>query len=134
MIFVDSWIWVQFFEEGHSKGAEDALRKAFGEVAVINTVVIMEVKYVILKKYGKDMADSVTNTIEVLPNIRVLPVTSDVAKLAADIRKKYYKKERQMSYADALNAATAILSGCSKLCSGDPDFAEMDEIKTEIIE
>ncbi|MBI4162324.1 MAG: PIN domain-containing protein [Candidatus Aenigmarchaeota archaeon] len=133
MIFIDSWVWIEFFQEETSKPVKAVLQRAVTDSVVISTIVLMEVKYSILKKYGKEMADSVINTIEIFPNIKVLPVTSDVARTAADIRKKYYNKKRQLSYADAINIATAMLSGCNKLYSGDRDFEKIDELKTEII-
>ena len=79
-------------------------------------------------------ADDALYMIKNYPNIRVVPVTEDVATLAAKLRVKYYKKpERTVSYADMINLATAILTGCKKLYSGDNDFRGMEVIETEII-
>ena len=48
---------------------------------------------------------------------------------------KYYdRKNRQFSYADAIHLATALITGCDRLFTGDPDFIGIDEnIKLELL-
>lgn len=67
-------------------------------------------------------------------DLHIVPLTIEIAKLSADLRLKYYKRlNKELSYADSINLATAILSKCNVLYSGDPDFANIEELKTIIV-
>lgn len=95
-------------------------------------------KKVYFELRGKEavMLPEVEDPLEELRQLRkeIVPVTSGVAKYAADLRDKYYQKgERELSYRDFIHLATAILAGCKKLYSGDPDFENIGEMNTEII-
>ena len=133
MIFLDSWIWIEYFSQDEKyKEVEKVLE--VNEKIVISTTVILEVKYRISKKFGIEKSENAIYVIENLPNIFIIPVSLDIAKLAADLRIKYYKtKEREISFIDSLHLATALLTGCRKLYSGDPDFKNIEEIETVII-
>ena len=135
MIFIDSWVWIEFFskDEGWKK-AEEVIEKLEEREGIISSIVLMEVKYRIRKKYDRQLSDRVIHTIQAFDTLRVLPVTAKVAKYAANLRNKYYKREeREISYADSIHLATADLSGCDILFTGDPNFKDVDEIETEII-
>src|SRR3989344_5841501 len=133
MIFLDSWIWIEYFSQDEKyKEVEKIL--GGNEKIVISTTVILEVKYRISKKFGIEKADSAINVIENFPDISVMPISVDTAKLAADMRIKYYKaREREISFIDSLHLAAALLTGCKKFYSGDSDFKDIEEIKTMII-
>ena len=135
MFFIDSWIWIEFFsEDDRYKEAEKVIEKLQEKEGVISTTVLMEVKYRIKKKYDRELSDRVIHIMEAFDNLNILPVTSEVAKYAADLRDKYYKrKQKELSYADAIHLATAVLTDCEVLYSGDPDFEDIDEIETEIV-
>lgn len=135
MIFLDSWIWIEFFSKGNRwKKADHIVAFLQNEKGIVSSMVLMEIRYRFLRKFGKEKADRVIHTIESFKNLEIVPVTSGVAKYAADLRDKYYQKgERELSYGDAICLATAILTGCRRLYSGDPDFANIDEMNTEII-
>jgi predicted nucleic acid-binding protein len=97
-------------------------------------MVLTELKYIIAKRYGIRKSDEVIHQILTLPNIKILPVSMDVALLAASLRIKYYHKEkRPLSYGDVINLATALIANCKVFYSGDPDFKGIEEIKTIII-
>ncbi len=136
MIFIDSWVWIEFFSEGEkSKKAEKIIEELEERDGVISPTVLMEVKYRIKKKYDRELSDRTIHAIEAFDNLTVLPVTSKVAKYAADLRDKYYERNvRELSYADAIHIATAILSDCERLYSADPDFEDIDEIQTVVVE
>lgn len=135
MIFLDSWIFIEFFSEGsRSKKAEHVVTLLQNEKGIVSSTVLMEVRYRFLRKFGKEKADQVIHIIESFENLEIVPVTSGVAKYAADLRDKYYQKgETELSYGDAIHLATAILTGCKRLYSGDPDFENISEMNTEII-
>jgi len=64
-----------------------------------------------------------------------MPVIDEIAAHAAELRSQYYESgERELSYADAIHLATAVAHDeCETLYSGDPDFADLDEIETVIL-
>lgn len=63
-----------------------------------------------------------------------MPVTEKVAVYAADLRHKYYdRNQNAISYADSIHLATAAMTDCDKLYTGDPDFEEIEEVETEVI-
>ncbi len=135
MIFIDSWVWIEYFSDDKRwKEAEAVLQKLEEEKGVISSLVLAEVRYRILIKFGTEKADRIIHTIESFQNLQVVPVNTEVAKYGADLRDKYYQRgEKELSYADAIHLATAVLVNCNKLYSGDPDFEGIGEIETEII-
>jgi len=135
MIFIDSWVWIEFFSEGEkSDKAEKVIQELEKREGIISSTVIMEVKYRIKKKYDRELSDRTVHAIEAFDNLTILPVNSKVAKYAAELRDKYYKRNtRELSYADAIHIATAIMSDCEVLYSGDPDFEDIDEVNTEVL-
>ncbi|MDY6764558.1 MAG: PIN domain-containing protein [Halobacteria archaeon] len=135
MIFIDSWIWLEFFLEDESwKASEKVIEKLEDEQGVIASTVLLEVRYRINRKFGGEKADRVTTLINSFDNLEILPVTAEAAIYAADLRRKYYKRdERELSYADAIHIAIASMTECDELYTGDPDFENVDEIQTHII-
>jgi predicted nucleic acid-binding protein len=136
MIFIDSWVLIEFFSEGteFEKAKNTIERMIRSENVVISAMVIAELKYRIAKKYSIKKSDEAIYKIQGLPNVKILPITTDVAILAADLRIKYYDKEnRPVSYADMINLATAVMMKCDRFYSGDPDFKDMEEIKTVVL-
>lgn len=135
MFFIDSWVWIEFFSKDESwKKAEEVIKILEKEEGVISSIVLMEVKYRIGRKYDSGLSDRVIHAIEAFDNLTILPVTAEVAKYAADLRDKYYKRdEKEPSYADAVHLATADMTNCDILFTGDPDFRDVDEIETEVI-
>ncbi len=108
MMYIDSWVWIEFFsEENCYKKAEKVIDTLSDNRGIISTVVLMEVKYQIKKKYGGELADRVIHIVESIDNLTILHVTSKVAKYSADLRDKYYKgNNRELSYADGIHLAT----------------------------
>lgn len=134
MIALDSWIWLEFFLEGKkAKAAEAVLKQAERNGGIISTLALTEIQYGVGKQQGLTKADELIYLIEHFPKLKIVPVVHEIAKLAADLRLKYYSQKRQLSYADTIHLATAILAGATRFISGDPDFRDMEEISTEII-
>lgn len=100
---------------------------------VVSTFCLLEVKYHVMKRLGHEKGEDACFLIRRMPNMEVISVSKNIAELAADIRNKYYdKKNRPMSFGDAVHIATAIESNCSRVVSGESDFKDIEEIKSEI--
>lgn len=98
----------------------------------VSSVCLMEVKYHMIKERGHDSAEEVMFFIKKINNLEIVFLTDKIAERAADIRIKYYSKERPLSFADAAHIATAIEMNCSKIITADSDFNGIKEIRTEI--
>lgn len=82
-----------------------------------------EVKYIVLRKDGKDAWKEVEASLGSLP-IEFVPATRELADRAA-----YFKANYQISLADAF-AASLAKEKASELVTGDPEFKAMEkEIK-----
>jgi predicted nucleic acid-binding protein len=81
-----------------------------------------------------ERADRVVGAIQRFEGLEIAPVTTEAALTAARLREKYYQRgERELSYADAIHLAIAVMTDCDVLYSGDDDFAELDELETTIV-
>lgn len=135
-ILLDSHVFLDYFlrSENEKKAKELVSTVINGKAGgIVSAIALAEIKYKILKMLGHDKAENAMFLIKNAPNMIVVDVSDDIAESAADIRYKYYKKnEREMSYADAIQIATALVSECTLIVSGDPDFEGLDEIKIEV--
>lgn len=126
MIFIDTWIWLEFL--GGSSGVSNDI--VLMPYKITSTAALLEVKYHATKKFGPENAEKIMYLIENDNSTTILPLNIRIAKMAADLKLKYYdKKERPISFIDCINLATAISSGCRKLYTGDPDFDGISEIE-----
>lgn len=64
------------------------------------------------------------NAVLVFPNLKIIDVTLNVIKMAAELSEKYSLKPR-----DAIHAATAILNGEKEIITDDADFDKVKELK-----
>jgi len=135
VIFLDSWVWLEFFQEDERADRAEAVIEQIGEErAVVAPTVLMEVRYQIKRRYGDDKADRVVTAITGFDSLDVVPTTAEVGLYAADLRDRYYRRsDRAISYADAIHIATADLTGCDTLYTGDSDFEDVDEVDVEIV-
>jgi predicted nucleic acid-binding protein len=134
MIGVDSWIWLEFFFRGPKQAAaERVLERLKEEGGVISTMALAEIRFHIARKFGLQHADEALHFVANIPNLTILPLVTDAARLAAGLRLKYYSVKRPLSFADATHIATAVLAGCSMFHSGDPDFRGIEEIRTVVV-
>lgn len=135
-IFLDSYIFLEVFLNGSKQvRAEHILSKIKnGEFhCIISAFALLEIKYHILRKLGHENAERAAYILRTYPNIGIVDMDEPIAELAANIRFKYYdKNKRPMSFGDAVHIATAIHTECDMLISGEEDFRNLDEIKTEI--
>lgn len=133
MIFIDTWLWMELLgNSAETEEAQDIIQST--EKKVISTAVLTELRYHCTKKFNVENTESITHLIESNDNILIVHLTNEIAKLAADLRLKYYdKKTKDLSFIDVINLATAILTGCNKFYTGDKDFDDINEIKVENI-
>ncbi len=132
MIGLDAWIFLKYYSSGSKR---DKCSKLISneEKKIISTVVLMEVLYKSTKKLGKIKTKEIIRDIVSSSSIVLVNVDRDIAEKAANLRLKYYKKGRELSYSDCIHLATAILSKCKKFYSGDPDFKGINEMPIEIV-
>ena len=127
-IFLDSWVFVEYFSKKDNKECVRIIEDK--AVKVINTTVLLEVKYRLAKLFDLEKANYAIQIIESLDNIKIIPITKEIADLACDLRLKYYNdKTRDLSYIDTINLATSILTGCEKFYTGYKDFHGIAEME-----
>jgi len=138
VIFLDSWVWLEFIFSGDKADeAESLIERANtpDEGGLIAPTILAEVSYRTRVVEDDDTANKAVRAIRDFQHIESMPVIDEIAEYAAELRFKYYESgERELSYADAIHLATAIMhDDCDTLYSGDPDFADLDEIETVIL-
>jgi predicted nucleic acid-binding protein len=136
--FLDSWVWLEFvFSGDRADQAESVIERANtpDEGGLVAPTIITEVAYRTRVVEDRETADEVVRAIRDFEYIESLPLVDEIAEYAADLRFKYYDPgERELSYADAIHLATAVVhDDCETLYSGDPDFAGVDEIETVVL-
>ena len=138
MIFLDSWVWLEFLFSGEKADkAESLIERAntADEGGLIAPTVIAEVSYRIRTVEDESTATEAISAIRDYDHIDCLPLIDDIAEYAAELRFKYCSRaERELSYADAIHLAMATVhDDCHTLYSGDSDFTAVDEIETVIL-
>ena len=138
MIFLDSWVWLEFIFSGDKEDEAESLIEQANtaeEGGLIAPTIIAEVSYRVRVVDDRETANEAVRAIREFQYIESMPLIDDIAEYAAELRFKYYEPgERELSYADAIHLATAVVhDDCSELYSGDPDFADPDEVETSIL-
>ena len=123
---LDSFALLAFFrgEPGEEKVAALLERAGLRDEPLHMTEVnYAEVKYIVIRKDGKDRWEEIARELPALP-IEFHPATRPVADLAADFKARY-----KLSLADAFAAALAK-ERKAELVTGDPEFKALEkEIK-----
>lgn len=138
MIFLDSWIWLEFLFDGEkAQRAESVIERAdSADVGgLIAPTVIAEISYRIRSVESEQLASEAISAITDYSHIESVPIVDDIGEHAAALRFKYYDRTAQaLSYADAIHLAIASLhDSCDTLYTGDPDFEGVDEIETVVL-
>lgn len=138
MIFLDSWVWLEYVFDGDAwRDAAAAIERANAadEGGVVSATVIAEVSYRVRREKDAETAREVVGAIRDFEHVEVAPVVDEIAEYAAELRHEYYRRgDCELSYADAIHLATAAtIAECHTLYSGDPDFADVDEVETVIL-
>lgn len=132
MAYLDSWIWIEYVLGGEAEAdAETVLNDAHDHGGTTSAITLTEVDYIIRREIDRETADFVTSSIEDSDSLRLVSVSDDIALRASSIRTKYYqRRERELSYADSIHIATAVLTDCDVIHTGDSDFESLDEIES----
>ncbi len=138
MIFLDSWVWLEYIFSGDKEEeAEAVIQQANSrdEKGIITPTILAEVSYRVRVVADEETAEEAVRAIHAYEHIDSIPVVDEIGEYAAELRFKYYEPgERELSYADAIHLATAVVyDDCDALYSGDSDFANLDEIETVIL-
>lgn len=138
MIFVDSWVWLEFLFDGDRADAAASTieRAASAEVGgLVAPTVLAEVSYRVRRVEDGDAAAEAVRALRDYEHVESMPVIDEVAEYAAELRHEYYERgECEPSYADAIHVATAAMhEECRALYTGDPDFADVDEVETVVL-
>lgn len=138
MIFLDSWVWLEYLFGGDgADDAETAIQRAESpdEGGLVAPTVITEVAYRVRVVDGEEAATAAVRAIRDFEHIESIPLVDEVAEYAAELRYKYYDpRNRELSYADAIHLATAVMhDDCHVLYTGDTDFEGVEEIETEVL-
>ena len=100
---------------------------------VLSAIALTEIKYRIMKLFGHDKAEEAIFLIKNSSNLKIVPMSEEIAENAADVRFKYYgRNKNEMSYADAIHIATALKVKCDMIITSDADFEPVSEIKVQI--
>jgi predicted nucleic acid-binding protein len=138
VIFLDSWVWLEFVFSGESEDEAASLierANTADEGGLIAPTVIAEVSYRVRVVEDGETANEAVRAMREFQHIESMPLIDDIAEYAAELRFRYYEPgDRELSYADAIHVATAVVhDDCAVLYSGDPDFADVDEIETVVL-
>lgn len=138
MIFLDSWVWLEFLFEGdRAAKVEELIERADSpeEGGLVTPTVLAEVSYRVRVVEDEETAEKATRAIRSYEHVESLPVVDEIGEYAAELRFEYYqRRERELSYADAIHvAAAAVHDDCHTLYSGDPDFEGIDEVDTVVL-
>lgn len=106
-------------EPGYEKVKDALARASHAEPLFMNAVNWGEVRYILIREYGRAEADSIMELIETFP-IEVDPADKDLAKQAAQ-----FKAEDKLPYADSFAAASAKLRK-AELLTGDREFKSVE--------
>lgn len=138
MIFLDSWVWLEFLFTGEqADDAEELIERADSseEGGLIAPTVIAEVSYRVRAVEDEGTAEEAVRAIRDYEYVKSVPLIDEIAEYAAELRYEYYDPgERELSYADDIHVATAATHDeCHTLYSGDPDFEDVDEVDTVVL-
>lgn len=138
VIFLDSWVWLEYVFSGDQAGkAESLIERANtqAEGGLVAPTVLAEVSYRVRVVEDEATADDAIRAIRDFEYIESVPLVDEIAAYAAELRFEYYERgTRELSYADAIHLATAIVhDDCTAFYSGDPDFVDIDEIETVVL-
>ncbi len=138
MIFLDSWVWLEFLFEGEQdETAFSLIERANSpeEGGLITPPVLSEVGYRMRVEMGETAGREAVETIRDHEYVESFPVGDELAAYAAELRHDYYeRRDCEISYADTIHlAAATVHDDCHTFYTGDSDFEEIGEIETVVL-
>ena len=129
-LYLDTYVFMDMLS-----GKEELAHKAkqyLKGYSVVSSVVFTEISFHVARRDVDSVAE-ILYLIESLPNLRIIPVSHEIAKLAGMLRAKYRKRlEKKLTYFDCIHIATAISERCVKFITGDRGLRGVEEIEVEI--
>ncbi|QLH78754.1 PIN domain-containing protein [Halosimplex rubrum] len=131
-------MWLEFVFDGDSADeAESVIERANSPDVggLVAPTVVSEVSYRVRRVEDEGTARAAIRAIRDFDHVESMPVVDDIGEYAAELRSEYYEPgDRELSYADAIHLATAVVHGdCDTLYTGDPDFEGIEEIETVVL-
>jgi len=123
-ITVDTSVFLSiFYDERSRRWSENILLQKDKK---ISTITIAEVLASVYKKSPR-LAMIAKSLVEqaIMPE-NIIAVTSEIAEVAGKMKSKY---SPNFSMADSIILATAILTGCDRVATLDPEFGQVAELK-----
>lgn len=126
-VFVDTAPIIYYLE--NSSLYMDAIKKFFTKcieenIKIVTSAITIEEYLVFPYSSGKmELADNFKEFIEYM-NIEVVDIDSNIAELGANIRSQY----KNFKAMDAIQIATAIISGCDMFFTNDKQLRQEKEI------
>lgn len=134
-LYLDTFVFMDILSgEVEAKKAETYLEKMKGGIpCIVSSILFAELAFHIRRKRGREHAEEILMYIKSLPNLEIVPVSSDIAKGAGFLRSHYMKRiPKKLTYFDCVHIATALAAGCTKFVTGDRGFKDVKEIEMEI--
>lgn len=126
-IAIDSCVLIYYLEmhETFGPGARAVIKRLFDDLneTVISTMALAEV-LVGPYRNSRDLADDYCCHLQRLPNCRWVPLTCDIADLAAELRARH-----RLQTPDAVHLATAIESEATLFVTNDHDLPPVAAIE-----
>ena len=133
-MYLDTFVFMDILsgEEDAAK-AEVYLNKMKVSGAVVSSILLAELAFHLRRKRGREKAEEILLYIQALPNLEIVPVSGEIAKIAGMLRARYSRKiPKKLTYFDCIHIATALASGCTRFVTGDRGFRDIKEIEMEI--
>lgn len=138
MNFLDSWVWLEYVFDGDEADAAERVIQEANSADVgglVTPTVTAEVAYRVRAAMDDDTAEDAVQAIRDFEHVECVPLVDELGEYAAQLRHKYYdRRERELSYADAIHLAVAsTVDDCDRLYTGDPDFEGVDEVDVVVL-
>ena len=126
-IALDTMIFIYHFENNpdHNQITSWILKQIeLGEIAgVTSTITLLEILVKPLQALKDDIAEAYQFALTNFPNLTISPLSSDIARKAAELRAKYGIKTP-----DSIQIATAILEKTDLFLTNDNSLTKIKEI------
>lgn len=134
-IYLDTFVFMDILSgEDISGKAIQYIEEAKKVGGVISSVQLTEMSFHLRRRKSREKTEEILFYIQSLPNIEIIPVTSEIAKDAGLMRARYrhLKTQKKFTYFDCIHITTALAAKCTKFVTGDRGFKEVKEIEMEI--
>ena len=110
-IYLDTFVFMDVLSGGpEAAKAEEHLNKLKKDAnGVVSSILFTELAFHLKRKRGAMKAEEILLYVSSLPNMEVVPVTKEIAKVAGFLRARYAGKiPKKLTYFDCIHIATAL--------------------------